>query len=429
MIFKSHFFLSLKKIKNSEFSFAITTTGIATIMQLLVGLVINKIIAVKIGPSGIAILGQFANFRDLLTTAATGSFSQGVTKYVADPEYNEKEVISTSSLFSIISSAVISIIVISFAEFITHSLFGSQDYKFVIYILGTTLTFFALNNLLLAIINGKRKYSLLIRVKLTNSIIALIFSGLLCWFYELNGALTALALNTTIVFFISLFIIFYAKEKYFKISRDSWSTPILKKLLGFTLMALTSAALGPITQLYIRSYIIDQGSSFDAGIWESIKKLSSYYNQLITMPLSVYYLPKLSSLKTNLQLKNEIHKGIKLVIPIFVLMALGIFLSRNWIIELLFSAEFSSMEKLFLPQLTGDFFMIFSYMISNMLLAKAMVKTFMITQVVMTSTNVSLSIFFFRSLGIEGVIWANALNYLIYLIIMITIFRKILFIK
>jgi PST family polysaccharide transporter len=87
------------------------------------------------------------------------------------------------------------------------------------------------------------------------------------------------------------------------------------------------------------------------------------------------------------------------------------------------------MRPLFFPQLVGDFFMVFSFLIAYMMLAKAMTKTFIITQLLMATTRISFSIVFFDMGGIEGVIWANALNYFIYSILMIFIFREILFYK
>lgn len=418
-----------QKIRKSEFSVAISTTGFTTALQMFTGVIINKIIAIKIGPTGIALLGQFINFRDIMTNAATGSFGKGVTKYIADPDYDEKQVISTSVLFSTGISLIFSLFIIAFAHLLTKLLFGVNEYKFIFYIFGTTLSFFSLNNLLISIINGKRKYKLLAKVKITNSLVALILSGLLCWYYGLNGALVAIALNTTIVLIISIIIIFKSKELVFVVKRSYWNNPILKKLLGFTLMALTSALLVPLVQLLLRTYIIEHASEFIAGIWESMKRISTYYNQVITVSLGVYYLPKLSSLKTNIELKNEIFKGIKIVMPIFLILASGIFFSRQFIINLLFSKEFMQMKDLFIPQLIGDFFMIFSFMIAYLMLAKAMIKTFIFTQVTMSCLRIVFSVFFFNKLGVVGVIWANALNYFIYFIIIVIIFRKILFNK
>ena len=47
-------------------------SGISTIVKMLSSLVVNKIIAIYIGPSGIALIGQFQNFMGIITTIGNG---------------------------------------------------------------------------------------------------------------------------------------------------------------------------------------------------------------------------------------------------------------------------------------------------------------------------------------------------------------------
>ncbi|MEL6948786.1 MAG: DegT/DnrJ/EryC1/StrS family aminotransferase [Pseudomonadota bacterium] len=54
-------------------------------MLTLLGL--NKILAIYVGPAGYAVLGQFQNAVQMITTLASGAINTGVTKYTA--EYGE----------------------------------------------------------------------------------------------------------------------------------------------------------------------------------------------------------------------------------------------------------------------------------------------------------------------------------------------------
>lgn len=417
----------INKIKSSEFFVAIGSTGFTSILQIFSGIIINKIIAVKIGPSGIALLGQFLNFRDMMTTFGTGSFGQGVTKYIADKDYEEKNVVSTSLIFSFVISIFIGILILLSSKFLSLKLLKSVEYFFIFYIFSFTIIFFSLNNLLISIVNGKRNYLLLAKMKVANSVVSLIVSGLLCWYFGLKGALIALATNTSIVFFVSIYI--YSRQKGLKInfSINYWQKKLLIKLLGFTIMALTSSILKPTVELIIRNYIIEYSSEFNAGLWESMKQLSRYYMQIFTMALGVYYLPKLASLKTNEEIKSEVFLGIKRIVPLFLISASILFLFRTTIINVLFDTKFLEMNVLFLPQLVGDLFMIISFMLAYLMLARAMVKEYIIIQFIMSTIRISLSIYFFQYIGIRGIIWANAVVYLIYTLILLVLFRRILF--
>ena len=419
----------IRKIKASEFFVAFSTTGLTSLLQILTGLVINKIIAVKIGPSGIAFLGQFANFRDIMTNFGTGSFGQGVTKYVADEKYDDKTIISTSLIFSFATSLVIGSLILIFSENLSLLLFNTIEYQFIFYIFSFTITFYSLNNLLLSIVNGKRKFGFLAKMKSLNSIVSLIVSSLLCWYFGLEGALIAMSINTSLVFFITLYLYKTSNDKFIDFSFRYWSNPVIKKLLGFTLMMITAALLKPAVEFFLRNHIINGSGINDAGLWESMMKISLYYTQIITVGLGVYYLPKLSSLDSDADIKKELFNGIKKIMPLYFLIATVLYSLRVLVIKLLFSLEFIGMVDLFMPQLICDFFMVFSFLLAYIMLAKAMTLVFVITQIIISFIRVLFSVWLYSLAGIEGIIWASALTYVFYAIMMIFIFRKILFFK
>ena len=72
--------------------------GIATIIKIGTGLIINKIVAVYLGPAGVALIGQFANFTGMSNSIAGMGIGTGITKYIA--EYHDdivarKKILST----------------------------------------------------------------------------------------------------------------------------------------------------------------------------------------------------------------------------------------------------------------------------------------------------------------------------------------------
>ncbi|HBC6705092.1 TPA: O-antigen flippase, partial [Proteus mirabilis] len=89
---------------------------IATFFKMLSGLIINKAISVYIGPAGLAIIGQFQNFSQLVLIAAQGAINNGVVKYTA--EYGKESkllpiLFSTALRISLITSISIGLLLIS----------------------------------------------------------------------------------------------------------------------------------------------------------------------------------------------------------------------------------------------------------------------------------------------------------------------------
>ena len=134
-------------IKTSMFS------ALSTIIKLASGLVINKIIAVYIGPVGIALIGQFQNFLDVIITIGNGAINSGVTKYVAEyhgtDEKRRNDVISASFIITTIFSLVIGATIFLGSTFLSTWILKSEEYSILFKLLGVTLFFICMNTILI----------------------------------------------------------------------------------------------------------------------------------------------------------------------------------------------------------------------------------------------------------------------------------------
>ena len=63
--------------------------GIAVLIRTATLFILNKILAVYVGPSGYAVIGQFQNFIQIVTTFAGGAINNAVIKYTAE-YYDDK---------------------------------------------------------------------------------------------------------------------------------------------------------------------------------------------------------------------------------------------------------------------------------------------------------------------------------------------------
>jgi polysaccharide transporter, PST family len=211
------------------------------------------------------------------------------------------------------------------------------------------------------------------------------------------------------------------KLEYFKRGIDKES---LVKLSKYSIMAITSALTVPVSHMIVRNYIGENLSWDDAGYWQGIWYISTMYLMVITTSLSVYYLPKLSEIQDKNELKKEVFYGFKIIMPIVISMSLCIYFLREYLILIAFSNEFMPMMNLFLWKMIGDIIKIASWLLGYVTLAKAMTKTFISLEIIGSISFVLLSIIFVNNFGLVGVTYAFSLNYLLYLIVMVFIFRR-----
>ncbi|MGP7823236.1 MULTISPECIES: O-antigen translocase [Proteus] len=400
---------------------------IATFFKMLSGLVINKAVSVYIGPAGLAVIGQFQNFSQLVLIAAQGAINNGVVKYTA--EYGKESeklpsLFSTSIRISFTTSIVVGCILAIFSNFFSLKILDDVQYQFVFIIFGFTIILFVLNGLFLSIINGLKEIKSYIKINIIQSIYSLIFTSLLIYFFGLKGALIALATNQSIIFFITLFMLRKHEVITWKKLTSSFDRKISKNLFSYSAMAITSAIMVPSSQFIIRDYIGTTQGLDQAGYWQGVWYISTTYLMIVTTALSTYYLPRLSEITSKQELKKEILQGYKILLPIVIVCGLIIYLLRDFIIYLLFSDSFAPMKPLFTWQIVGDVFKIASWLLAYVMLAKSMTKMFIISEVFFAITLVILSYIFISIDGTIGATYAYCLNYIIYFLVMIFLITR-----
>jgi PST family polysaccharide transporter len=422
--------LKAKKILTTDLVKVSSLNALATFIRMITGFVSVKVVAAIIGPAGVALLGQLNNFSQILLSISNGGINAGITKYTSEFSDSEKDYVlylGTGFWITVVLSVACSLVLIVGAGYFSESILHDVQYKSVFYVFGGTLLFYALNALLTSVINGFKEYKKYVISNIVGSIVGLLFSVVLAIEFGVYGALLATVTFQSIVFFITIAII--AKSYWFKwkLFLSKFNKAVAVRLGHYSLMAIASAVTIPAGQIIVRSFIIDHRSITDAGLWEGINRISTMYLMVITTSLSVYYLPRLSELKTKQEVRHEILTVYKLTIPFLLLTTGIIYLFRIFIIHLLFTNEFVGMENLFAFQLIGDILKILGWVLGYLLLAKAMTKIYITMEIVNFLLLILFSYFLVRGYGSVGATLAFALVYLVYLLVLCFVFRDLLF--
>lgn len=400
-------------VKTSLLSF------MATVIKMIAGLVINKAVALFIGPAGLALIGQFQNFLQLTMVIAQGAITSGVTKYTAEYGVESAKLpilLGTATKIMICSSTIVAILIFLFSNQLSRLVLETGEYSHIFLMLAISIFFFVINSFLLAILNGLKEIKTWISINISQSIVSLVFTSILIYFFGLSGALTALVLNQSLVLLIAGFLIKKHSIINLTVLRAHFSCTEAKKLSGYALMTLTSAILVPSTQLVIRNHLGETISWEAAGYWQAVWYISSTYLSIITTALGVYYLPRLSEIKSAGELRLELIAGFKLILPFVTALAFAIYLLKDFVIWLLFSKDFFAVRELFLWQLVGDVIKMSSWLLAYIMISKALKKQFIATEIIFSISFVLFSMVLTNEIGLIGVTYAYALNYFLYLI-------------
>ena len=400
-------------------------------IKIIAGLFTSKFIAIFIGAEGLALLGNLSGFYKAIQSFSSLGFYKGVVKYIS--EYKEKntelsQVLSTSFYVGFLSTMICGLLCFYYAAEINSFLFGGIDYVYVIKILAVVLPLYSLNAFCYAIMNGFSKYKYLLIISIIGQIAGLLITLLLIWQDRIDGALVAIAITPGLIFLITLVGILFRKNLVPFVKISNVATDILSKLSPYSIMALTGTVALPLVIILIRNYIIGEVGLKEAGYWEAMNRLSSYYLMFVNSLIALYLVPKLSNVTTKKGFKKEVWSFYKGLIPYFIGLLVLIYLLRSYVVTLIFSDEFLPTKDLFFWQLLGDLIRVLAMVIAYQFLAKKMFSHFIILEVFLFVTLYFSSIYLIDVYGLLGAVMAHFFTYLLYFGIVLLLFSSSLFV-
>ena len=409
--------------------FKITSlNGISVFIKIIIGLITSKILAIFVGPSGMALVGNFRNFLTTIESVSTLGFQNGIVKYVVEAKDHNaqlKKIITTVSISLILISLILSSILFYFSKDLNAYIFGNSfEYSLVFRALALVLPWYAISIFFISVINGLGRFKRVIYINIIGNSIGLLVSILMILEYKTLGALLSIVIAPSLLFFVTFYFISKEFEFLKTISLESFDFKIIKKLASYSLMALVSSVLGPLVFLAIRKNVIDTVGIEQAGFWETMTRVSNYYLMFISTILTVYFFPKLALAKDRLASKKVFWSYYKGIMPLFMIVLVVIYFGRELLIQLLFTKDFLEVSALFLWQLVGDFFKAGSLILGYQFFAKKLTMAFIITEISSLFMMYVFSIYFVALFGIEGLVIAHAMTYFIYWIVLGFYFRK-----
>ncbi|OGT37938.1 MAG: hypothetical protein A3F11_02905 [Gammaproteobacteria bacterium RIFCSPHIGHO2_12_FULL_37_14] len=396
-------------------------TGLSTLLKVISTYVLWKVIAVYTGPAGIAVMEQFQNFIQICRSFSC-SLNQGIIKYVAEyknDDIKKSHIISSAFVAYCFMSIAVTIFLFASSSIISDKLFHSIAYVNTIRLLAISIILYTLNNLLLSILNGEFEIQKYVTCNITNTIFVFFVTVYLVIYYGIQGGLIGFVLNQSIALFLTVHLV--VKCNWFKMSSYLQGLDLLsiKKLAKYAVISFVPILIVPISLIISRRYIANQLSWQDAGYWQGIMKLSDGYLIVMELMISVYFLPKLSGIKSFREFKYEVFSCYRLILPLAIIGSIFMFCFKKYIVTILYSVEFLPMLILFKYQLIGDIARIGTWLLASVMAAKAVIKILVATEIFFNITYIFITMIFVHYYGLLGTSIGFAINSILYFLVMI----------
>ncbi|TBX68741.1 O-antigen translocase [Flavobacterium silvisoli] len=421
----------LGKIRDKELFKVSSLNSISVLIKIAVGFITSKFLAVFVGPSGMALVGNLRNFISSVESIGLLGFQNGIIKYVAEYEHKEqqlKELLSTVVMAIFLVTVALSGFLYFFSGYLNEAIFGDEfQYQSVFKAFSLSLPWYMASLFLTSVLNGFGAFKKVIKINIYGNLLGLVLSVVLLYNYHTFGALLAVILAPSLLFFIVVFQLNTTVPLRTLLTKKSFNLTILKQLSQYSLMALVSSVVGPLVYLSIRTNVIHNLGYEKAGYWEAMSRISSYYMLFLSTILVVYFLPKLSKASNTEETKAIFWTYFKGIFPVFAIGLAVLFGLKDLLIPVILTKTFLPVSDLFLGQIIGDLLKALSMILGYQFFAKKMTKAFIVSELFSLLILWGTSNYFIAVYGIQGVVIAHALTYFIYLLVLLIYFRKSVF--
>ncbi|MGF1761313.1 O-antigen translocase [Photobacterium sagamiensis] len=369
---------------------------LATLIKTVSQFLIIKVVAVFGGPAGVASFAMIQNYLAICQTTSGTALQTGVVRFIStaadDKDDRGLKIFSSSLQMSIILWIITSVIFYSFISKNLDELLSSYEVVYYKEFFILSIPFCVINTLYMSYLNGVRRIKDYIMVNIGVSLSTLLVVISLGYLFKIVGILYAVLLFNIIVF---LYLTTFSKRFRKCLIYSLWNFRIdfisASNLLKFSIITVTTILVTNISLVMVRNILSNSFSAELAGIWQGVWSLSQVALSFLTLSLSTYLLPALSSAKTDNEIRNELKKAIVIVLPVSIIGALLLFVLRDFIVLLLYTEDFLPIGDMLPWQLFGNVVKSVSWLLGYILVAKAMIKMVVVTELIMGFSLISLT--------------------------------------
>lgn len=331
--------------------------GSSSAINILIGILKVKVVAVFFGAAGIGLLGMYQNILAISTTIAGGGVNLSGVRQIATSS-EDPALLSTIRRALWLASLLLGLIGMSIIwllrESISSVVFGSTLYANDVGWLGLGVLFNLIANSQIALLLGLRRISDMAWVTVQGSVIGATAGILVVWLLGQNGVVwfVLVAPATSVIVAMR----YVTKIPSQQATWDWHSIGVQWRALltlGVPLMAAGLLAL--VTQLCARSFIQHELGLEASGHFQAAWAISISYISFALGAMAADYYPRLSAEIQNRARANElVNEQTEITLLLAGPILLVMLTLSPWVIQLLYSQNFTPASDMLRWQIMGD---------------------------------------------------------------------------
>ena len=313
---------SYKGIFKSTFLFSFVQ-----VVHIATKVVVNKAVAILLGAEGLGIISLYNSAINMLKSGCGLGIKQSAVRDVAEANENGNtkrisEIISVTNKVVLFTALLGLAVTFLGSPLFSKYSFGSEEFiiPFVILSIAVALNIYAEGQM--AIITGMRRLRDLAMANIIGSIVGLVTSIPLYYFWGNKGIVPSLVIAALCLFIVTKIYVNKIKIDRVKLT---WGESLKKSKpmvqMGSVLMLAGFAGLA--FDLLISSFIRYEGGFATVGYFQAGATIISGYFGIILSAMTTDYYPRICGVnkddnKLNIELNKQVAAGIILIFPLAV---------------------------------------------------------------------------------------------------------------
>ena len=397
--------------------------GGTQILQILIGLVRSKFVALLIGATGMGLSSMYMSSLTMIITLFGLGISTSVVRDLSKAfDENDMErfsgIIRAFRRILLILSASGLLCVVFASPMLSKWAFNSTD-KALDYCCLSLIVYFTLlaqgNDALLV---GMRRIKAMAVCSLIGSVVTLAASIPFFYFWGLKGIVPGLIISTVANYIVTYL---YVRKIRLAAGRITWKQVknYGKPMISLGVAMVFASLLGNVTTYLINISITRLGGLADLGYFNAGVSMTMQSVLLVFSAMSADYFPRLvASLSDNGRMNATINQQSEIILCLSVPLLSAMMVASPLIITILLSSEFQVIQHFIRILCLGMLFKAASYALGYVSFAKGDKKVYVYLEGVYGNiVNLSFSVGMYYLWGLNGLAYSFVVSYALYFVI------------
>ena len=313
-------------------------------LNILIGLVRNKIVAYLLGPEGMGLVSLFNSTINFISQATNLGVSFSAIRHVSElfdsgDEARIQHFVKVIRLWSALTAVLGMLVCVVAGPWLSDYTFSWGNHTLHFVMLAPAVGLLAITGGETAILKGCRKLKALAMIQVYNIFISLILSVPIYYFFNQTGIVPVIVLMAL----ASMFTTIYYSYRFYPLALHGYAGLLGEggEIIRLGIAFVLAGVLGSGAEILIRSYLNVVGELDVVGFYNAGFMLSMTYAGMVFSAMETDYFPRLSAVVGNVdKISETVNRQIEVTLLLVSPMLTALIIGMPVVIPLLFTSEF-----------------------------------------------------------------------------------------